>query len=102
MNHPPTYVRTFSLHKVRENCYFLDHPPNPMTLRNKKMVPKVEKRCIYVPYFQVSLDFTKVYHHCTMDRAGIIRLREYGYEYEKYHKVGMSIFFDQNALCCVH
>ena len=23
--HPPTYVRTFSLH--RENCHFLDHPP---------------------------------------------------------------------------
>ena len=27
LNHPPTYVRTFSLHKVRENCHFLDHPP---------------------------------------------------------------------------
>ena len=25
--HPPMYVRTFSLHKVRKNCHFLDHPP---------------------------------------------------------------------------
>ena len=24
---PPTYVRSFSLHKVRGNCHFLDHPP---------------------------------------------------------------------------
>ena len=40
MNHPPTYVRTFSLHKVRENCHFLDHPPTPMSLRNIKMAPK--------------------------------------------------------------
>ena len=37
MNHLPTYIRTFSLHKVRENCHFLDHPPTPMSLRNKKM-----------------------------------------------------------------
>ena len=37
LNHPPTYVRTFSLHKVRENCHFLDHPPTPMSLRNKKL-----------------------------------------------------------------
>jgi hypothetical protein len=36
LNHPPTYVRTFSLHKVRENCHFLDHPP---TLRSIKMAP---------------------------------------------------------------
>ena len=36
---PPTYVRTFSLHKVRENCHFLDHPPTPMSLRNIKMAP---------------------------------------------------------------
>ena len=43
MNHPPTYVRIFSLiHKVRGNCHFLDHPPipNPMSLRNIKMAPK--------------------------------------------------------------
>ena len=39
MNHPPTYVRTFSLHTVRENCHFLDHPPTPMSLRNIKMAP---------------------------------------------------------------
>ena len=25
LNHPPIYVRTFSLHKVRVNCHFLDH-----------------------------------------------------------------------------
>ena len=41
MNHPPTYVRTFSLHKVRENCHFLDHPPTPMSLRNIKMAPNM-------------------------------------------------------------
>ena len=29
-----TYVRTFSLHKLRKNCHFLDHPPTPMFLRN--------------------------------------------------------------------
>ena len=39
MNHPPTYVRTFLLHKVRENCHFLDHPPTPISLRNIKMAP---------------------------------------------------------------
>ena len=39
---PPTpYVRTFSLHKVRENCHFLDHPPTAMSLRNIKMTPYV-------------------------------------------------------------
>ena len=32
-------VRTFLLHKVRENCRFLDHPPTPMPLRNIKMAP---------------------------------------------------------------
>ena len=40
MNHPPTYVRTFSLHKVRKNCHFLYHPPTLMSLRNLKMAPK--------------------------------------------------------------
>ena len=39
MNHPPTYVRPFSLHKVKKNCHFLDHPPTPMFLRNIKMAP---------------------------------------------------------------
>ena len=30
---PPTpYVRTFSLHNVRGNCHFLDHPPTPIAL----------------------------------------------------------------------
>ena len=47
MNHPPTYVRTFLLHKVRENCHFLDHPPTPIPLRNIKMAPyKKEKKHI--------------------------------------------------------
>jgi hypothetical protein len=36
LNHLPTYVRTFQLHKVRENCHFLEHPPTPMSLRNIK------------------------------------------------------------------
>ena len=44
MNHPPTYVRTFSLHKVKENCRFLDHPPTPMSLRNIKMAPNVDSK----------------------------------------------------------
>ena len=36
---PPTpYVRT--LHKVRENCHFIDHPPTLIASRNIKMVPK--------------------------------------------------------------
>ena len=39
MNHPPTYVRTFSPHKVSKNGHFLDHPPTSMSLRNIKMVP---------------------------------------------------------------
>ena len=39
-NHPPpTYVKTFSLHKVKENCHFLDHPPTAMPLHNTKMAP---------------------------------------------------------------
>ena len=42
-NHPPTYVRTFSLDKVRENCHFLDQPPTPMSLRNIKMAPNQKK-----------------------------------------------------------
>ena len=37
---PPTYIRTFSLHKARENCHFLDHPPTSTSLRNIKMAPK--------------------------------------------------------------
>ena len=47
MNHPPTYVRTFSLHKIREYCYFLDHPPTPMSLRNIKMAPYFMIKFIY-------------------------------------------------------
>ena len=34
---------TFSLHTVRKNCHFLDHPPTPMSLRNIKMAPKGRK-----------------------------------------------------------
>ena len=49
LNHPPTYVRTFSLHKVRENCHFLDHPPTPMSLRNIKMAP-------YIDFFNFSTE----------------------------------------------
>ena len=38
---PPTsYVKTFSVYKVRENCHFENHPTTPMSLRNIKMVPK--------------------------------------------------------------
>ena len=36
---PPTYVGTFLLHKVRENCHFLDHPSTLISLRNIKMAP---------------------------------------------------------------
>ena len=38
-NHPPNSVRKFSLHKVRDNCHFMDNPPTPMSLRNIKMAP---------------------------------------------------------------
>ena len=38
-NHPPTYVRTFSLDKVRENCHFLNHTPTPVSLRSIKRAP---------------------------------------------------------------
>ena len=57
MNHPPTYVRTFSLHKVRENCHFLDHPPTPMSLRNIKMAPKCEQYSLYLFTFLIPRDF---------------------------------------------
>ena len=43
MSWGPTYVRTFLLHKVRENRNFLDHPPTPMSLRNIKMAPNSRK-----------------------------------------------------------
>ena len=36
---PNHYIRPFLLHKVRENCHFLDHPPTPISLRNIKMAP---------------------------------------------------------------
>ena len=37
---PPTHLhKDISLHKIRENCHFLDHPPTPMSLRNIKMAP---------------------------------------------------------------
>ena len=37
---PPTHLlKTFSLHKVRENCHLLDHLPTAMPLHNIKMVP---------------------------------------------------------------
>ena len=35
--------KDISLHKVRENCHFLDHPPTPMSLRNIKMAPCTKK-----------------------------------------------------------
>ena len=38
-NHPPTYVRKFSLHIVRENWQFLDHPATPMSVHNIKIAP---------------------------------------------------------------
>ena len=37
---PSTHLhKDISLHKVRENCHFLNHPPTPMSLRNIKMAP---------------------------------------------------------------
>ena len=40
---PPTHLRRdISLHKVRENCNFLDHPTTTMSLRNIKMAPNVD------------------------------------------------------------
>ena len=43
-NPPPPYVKTFSVHKVSENCDFLNPPPpTPMSLGNIKMVPYLNK-----------------------------------------------------------
>ena len=56
LNHPPTYVRTFSLHKLRENCHFLDHPPTPISLRNIKMAPYINPKC---PSFFIKRMFFK-------------------------------------------
>ena len=56
---PPTHhERTFSLHKVRENCHFLDHPPTPMSLRNIKMAPRY-KLCLH--------SFTEIWTHSFID-----------------------------------
>ena len=41
------YIMTFSLHKVRENCHFLDHPPTPMSLRNIKMAPYATEKVFF-------------------------------------------------------
>jgi hypothetical protein len=38
-----TYIRTFSLHKVRKNSHFLNHPLTPRPLRKIKIVPKLQK-----------------------------------------------------------
>ena len=44
LNPPPPYVKTFSVHKVSENCDFLNPPPpTPMSLGNIKMVPYLNK-----------------------------------------------------------
>ena len=46
---PPSHLRKdILLHKVRENCHFLDHPPTPLSLRNIKMAPWLE--CKKVQY----------------------------------------------------
>ena len=39
MNHPPTYVRTFSQPKVFKGKLPFSGPPTPMSLRNIKMAP---------------------------------------------------------------
>ena len=45
---PPTHLhKDISLHKVRETCHFLDHPPTPMSLRNIKMAPNVDNLVRY-------------------------------------------------------
>ena len=41
------FVRTFSLHKVRENCQFLDHPPTLMSLHNIKIAPYLKPQVIF-------------------------------------------------------
>ena len=43
LNHPPNYIRTFSLHKVRENCHFLDQLPIPTHL---KMAPYLKRSAL--------------------------------------------------------
>ena len=71
--HPPTYLRKFSLHKVRENCHFLDHPPTPMSLRYIKMAPSSKSAVVLLEYI--------------FDRAG----GSTRYTTEKYLKKSMKI-----------
>ena len=92
MNHPPTYVRTFLLHKVRENCHFLDHPPTPVSLRNIKMAPKVcgQLTCylmqlaVLIPFFlghtfvfQIAFHRNVVATANTKQNQPIIKLRQH-------------------------
>ena len=51
--------KDMSLHKVRENCHFLDRPPTPMSLRNIKMAPWTTKKLkIFNQGFSRWLDIT--------------------------------------------
>ena len=63
LNHPPTYVRTFSLHKERENCHFLDHPTTHMTLRNIKMAPNRKFKEIIITWIWYIMTLRIWYWH---------------------------------------
>ena len=52
MNHPPTYIRTFLLHKVRKNCHFWTTNPPPMSLCNIKMAPYLDSNAISLESFR--------------------------------------------------
>ena len=64
MNHPPTYVRTFSLHKVRENCHFQDQSPTPISLRNIKMAPNVPGHHLRKYSNSFDIFFSKMIYTC--------------------------------------
>ena len=55
----PYVIRTFSVHKVRENCHFLFPQPTPMSLRNIKMVPYRISICLKIALFLLCLPDVK-------------------------------------------
>ena len=65
LNHPPPYVRTFSVHKVREKCQFLHHShPYVLTYFIDGPLPKflgevrvAGKKCTDNTKYTIKLDF---------------------------------------------
>ena len=88
-NHPPTYVRTFSLHKVRENSNFLDHPPTPMSLRNIKMAPNMTFAAEEFPVvFYIGLNLGKVLKSCRCTYLTQVELDLFAYLLQGVPSIG--------------